>query len=224
MNFLRKALAVGLTPANVISWLSLKTLIAAETFFGSPRLRVKAFLLGVRLGRRVAARGPVCLMRWPGGEITIGDGVSIVSAWRGATAAVCGPTRLRVFGPGAKIEIGDGCQLTGASITARSRLIKLGRKVLLGPNCVIVDSDFHSPWPAESRAENPGYENDAPVVVGDYAWIGMNSIILKGVTVGEGAIVGAGSVVTRDAPPRCVVCGSPARVVRDADGRRPNEH
>ncbi|HZF61822.1 MAG TPA: DapH/DapD/GlmU-related protein, partial [Desulfovibrio sp.] len=47
-----------------------------------------------------------------------------------------------------------------------------------------------------------------------YVWIGMNCLILKGVTIGEGAIIGAGSVVTRDVPPFCLAAGSPARVLR----------
>ena len=54
----------------------------------------------------------------------------------------------------------------------------------------------------------------APIHICDKAWIGMNAIILKGVTVGEGAIVGAGAVVTHDVPPWSVVAGNPARVVK----------
>ena len=54
-----------------------------------------------------------------------------------------------------------------------------------------------------------------PIVIKDKAWIGFNSIILKGVTIGEGAIVGAGSVVTKDVPPYTIVAGNPARIVRE---------
>jgi acetyltransferase-like isoleucine patch superfamily enzyme len=61
-------------------------------------------------------------------------------------------------------------------------------------------------------------ERDSPVDIGDYVWVGMNSIILKGVTVGEGAIIGAGSVVTRDVPPFCLAAGAPARVLRRMNG------
>ena len=57
-------------------------------------------------------------------------------------------------------------------------------------------------------------ERDAPVSIGDYAWIGMNCLILKGVSIGEGAMIGAGSVVTRDVPPFCLAAGAPARVLR----------
>jgi galactoside O-acetyltransferase len=54
-----------------------------------------------------------------------------------------------------------------------------------------------------------------PVIIQDKAWIGFNVIILKGVTIGTGAIVGAGSVVTKDVPAYCIAGGNPARVIRE---------
>lgn len=215
MDIFRKALERGLTPANVAAWTSLEAMRCFGSWWGTLRLRVKARLLGVELGAGVTAHGPVGLLRWPGGRISIGAGVSLISSWRRATAAcLAWPVRLRVFGPGASIDIGEGAQLSGTSITARSTAVRIGRQVLIAPNCVIVDSDFHAPWPPEARTVDPGLERDAPVTIGDYAWLGMQCIILKGVTVGEGALVGAGSVVTADVPPRCLAAGAPARVIR----------
>ena len=217
MNMLRKALERGLTPANIVCWLSQLWLVRWGRLWGTLALRAKARLLGVRLGRGVAAHGPVGLLRWPGGEISIGDNVQMISSWRRATAStLAAPVRLRVFGPGAAIEIGEGTELSGTSITARSTRITIGKQVLFAPNCVVVDSDFHAPWPCEARATSPGMERDAPVTIDDYAWIGMRSIILKGVHIGRGAIIGAGSVVTRDVPAGCTACGVPARVVKGA--------
>lgn len=218
MKIIEKALKYGLTPANIISWLSLETMRVGGGFYGTLILRLKARLLGVSLGKNVRAHGKVALMRWPGGKISIGSNVQIISSWRRCTAAALAfPARLRVFGPGAAIEIGDGSQLNGTSITARSTAIRLGRQVLLAPNCVIVDSDFHAHWPPQARAIEPGYENDAPVTIGDYAWVGMNTIILKGVTIGAGALIGAGSLVNRDIPANALAAGNPARVVRRLD-------
>ena len=54
----------------------------------------------------------------------------------------------------------------------------------------------------------------APIVIQDHVWLGMNVIVLKGVTIGEGAIVAAGSIVTKDVPPHCLVAGVPAKVVK----------
>lgn len=222
MNIFLKAKACGLTPANIISWLAQKILNKAGIVFGTLRLRFKAKLLGVELGSYVTAHGPVGLLRWPGGIIRIGDNVAIISSWRRATASpLAFPTRLRVFGRPAAIYIGNGCQLNGTAITARSTAITLGRQVMLGPNCIIVDSDFHAPWPPEKRQTEPGYERDCAVNIGDFVWIGMNSIILKGVSIGEGAIIGAGSVVTRDIPENCLACGNPARVIRNLETEKP---
>lgn len=215
-KFIEKAKERGLSPSNVISWLGLETMRTFGLAWGTLRLRVKGALLGVKLGKNIACHGPVGLMRWPGGKIVIGDNVSIISSWRRSTAAALShPARLRVFGPGAEIIIGEGAQLSGVSITARSTAIDIGPGALLGPDCIIVDSDFHAPWPAWKRAQNPGYENDAPVTVGAFAWIGMRSIILKGTNIGAGAVIGAGSVVTRDIPPNCIAAGNPCRVIRN---------
>lgn len=215
MSFLKKALARGINPGNVISWTCLEISRVCGLFLGTARLRAKAALLGVEIGKNITAHGPVGLLRWPGGRISIGDNTRFISTWRRATAcALAFPTRLRVFGPGAVIEIGAGAEISGSSITARSTTIRLGKGVLVAPNCVIVDSDFHAPWPAAKRAVNPGLENDAPVEIDDYAWLGMGAIILKGVHIGAGAIIGAGSVVTRDVPPNALAAGAPARIMR----------
>lgn len=214
-GFWKKALERGLTFPNVASYLSLEVMRRWGAVTGTLRLRLKAALLGIELGPNVSAHGPVGLMRWPGSRIAIADGVHFISSWRRATAAALAhPVRLRTFGPKAEILLGEGCELSGSSITCRSTSITLGKQVLLAPNVVIVDSDFHAPWPAETRSSKPGMERDKPVTIGDYAWIGMNSIILKGVSIGRGAIIGAGSVVTRDIPDNALACGVPAKVVR----------
>ncbi|MCR4666133.1 MAG: acyltransferase [Desulfovibrio sp.] len=213
--FLQKIRKHGLTPANVICYLSQRCPFAVGLFWGTLRLRLKAALFGVSLGEKTTAHGTVCLMRWPGGVIHIGNRVHFISSWRRATASsLCAPVKLRVFGQGSSISIGDGCELSGTSITARSTSIRLGKNVLVGPNSVITDSDFHAPWPCTARSENPGTERDREVVISDYVWIGMRCIILKGVHIGTGAVIGAGSVVTRDIPPYSVACGNPCRVVK----------
>ncbi len=215
MSLWRKALERGLTPGNVVSYLSLQHMRFWGVVMGTLRLRCKTLLLGVRLGRGVRAHGAVGLLRWPGSRIDIGDDVSIISSWRRATACtLAAPARLRTFGPDAVISIGPACELSGTSIAVRSTSVTLGRQVLVGPNCVITDADFHAPWPPEARAASPGTERDRPVRIDDYVWIGMNCHILKGVHIGRGAIIGAGSVVTRDIPSFCLAAGNPARVIR----------
>lgn len=217
MNIFQKALARGLTLPNIISWTSLESMRVFGAFFGTLRLYCKAKLFGVEVGKGISAHGPVGLMRWPGGKISIGDKVSMISSWRRASAcALATPVRLRVFGPGAAISIGAESQLSGTSITARSTHIEIGRRVLIAPNCIISDSDFHAHWPAEERIYNAGLEKDRPVKISDYVWIGMNCIILKGSEIGTGAIIGAGSLVNGKIPPMCVAAGVPAKIVAEA--------
>ena len=217
-SFIAKALNKGLTLPNIVSYLSLETMRLWGRFWGTIRLRLKAYILGIPVGRGTCAHGSVGLLRFPGSRITIGSHVSFISSWRRATAAsLTANVRLRTFASTAHISIGDNCELSGTSITARSCPISLGKSVLIGPNCVITDSDFHAPLPVEKRADNPGFERDRPVCLDDHVWIGMNVCILKGVHIGRGAIIGAGSVVTRDIPAFAVACGNPARVVRMLD-------
>lgn len=217
-TFLQKALARGLSPQNILSYVHIRLGNALGGWWGIARLRIKAALLGVRVGRGVTCTGPMILGRWPGSRIDIGEGASLISSARRATAAtVHAPVRLRTHGPDARIILGEGVELSGTSITARSQTIRIDKHAMLAPNCIITDSDFHAQWPPERRHLDPGYEHDAPVHIGAHAWIGLNCIILKGVTIGEGAIVGAGSVVTRDVAPRTLAAGVPARFIRSLE-------
>jgi acetyltransferase-like isoleucine patch superfamily enzyme len=67
---------------------------------------------------------------------------------------------------------------------------------------------------AQHQILSPDYQNSKEIKIGNHVWIGENSFILKGVTIGDGAIVAATSVVTKDVPPRCIVAGNPAQIIR----------
>lgn len=83
--------------------------------------------------------------------------------------------------------------------------IKIGNNVAISENVIIRDSDNHT---------IEGSVKSAPIVIGDNVWIGMGAMILKGVTVGEGSVIAAGAVVTKDVPPNAIVAGVPAREIR----------
>jgi acetyltransferase-like isoleucine patch superfamily enzyme len=111
-------------------------------------------------------------------------------------------------GPGAVIEIGDRCYInSGVSIGAQER-VTIGKNCAIGNYSLIMDSDFHN---TEDHLQ-PGIA--APVVLEDNVWLGARVTVLKGVRIGQGAVVAAGAVVTRDVPPRTVVAGVPAKVIR----------
>ena len=124
---------------------------------------------------------------------------------------------------GGVIDIGENT-FVGASHLVCSRSIEIGDDVLISWGCVITDHNSHSVKFSERKDDVFEWYNgrkdwthivSKSIQIKNKAWIGMNSIILKGVTVGEGAIVGAGSVVTKDVPAWSIVAGNPARVIRE---------
>ncbi len=89
--------------------------------------------------------------------------------------------------------------------------IHIGRRVLIGSNVEIYDSDFHGIKLVDRRRSNPAHAK--PVRIGDDVFVGSNVRILKGVNVGEGAVVANSAVVIRDVDPYTIVGGNPARVI-----------
>jgi acetyltransferase-like isoleucine patch superfamily enzyme len=141
--------------------------------------------------------------------------VSIVSkSSRGNASSLYTISRIRTYTPTAKIYIGSNTGMNGVSITSRTKSIYIGSNCRIAPNTVIVDSDYHSMIPPESRLQNPGFEFDKDVVINENVWIGMRSIILKGVTIGKNSVIAAGSVVVKDIPEDCLAAGVPAIVVK----------
>lgn len=119
---------------------------------------------------------------------------------------------------GASIVILDGGRLTlGRGSYMNSSLIQCAKSISIGDNCAIAgdvliqDTDFH-PIIDEIGKEK---EYSRPVTIGNKVWICAKAIILKGVTVGDGAIIAAGAVVTKDVPPYSLVGGNPARVIKE---------
>jgi len=134
-----------------------------------------------------------------------------------------------------KVTIGDRTYLGAGTKIICAKEIRIGSDVLTAWGITIVDHDSHSIY-WQNRADDVerwrvglaegGSKRAAqvknwdvvpmsPVIIDDKVWIGFNAIILKGVHVGEGSVIAAGSVVTKDIPPYCVVAGNPARIVKE---------
>ena len=214
LSCLQKLRACCATPRDFACMLAIRGQAWWSGVWGTLALRCKAALFGIECGKGVHAAGSVIVARWPKSRIHIGDGAKLVACPRRATAAVVMPVRLKTLGPEAAIVLQQGVELSGTSIAARSKSIHVGAYTMIAPGCVLVDSDFHAPWPPERRHIDPGYARDAGIEIGDHVWIGMNCCILKGVRIGRGTIVAAGSVVVRDLPANCLAAGVPARVLR----------
>jgi len=121
-----------------------------------------------------------------------------------------GRTALLTFGSEARIEIGDRVEIDGAGLMAAS-VIEVGDEAIIGP-CLVVDTDFHAVGPARRREGAPVTRR--PIRIGRTAWIQGKATILKGVSIGEGAVVRWGALVTADVAPGAVVMGNPAVEVR----------
>jgi acetyltransferase-like isoleucine patch superfamily enzyme len=145
-------------------------------------------------------------------HVQIGARLQLRSTWRSNPLGPNRPCIISTRTPQAQLSIGDDFGMTGGSIVC-AQSVSIGSRVTVGCNSVIADTDFH-PLDPDARQADMLAGATAPVVIEDDVFIGMQCLILKGVMLGAGSVIGAGSVVTRDVPPRAIVAGNPARVIR----------
>ena len=144
-------------------------------------------------------------------RMTFGSNLQLRSSLHSNPLGANHPVILCTWRAGAVLEIGDNFGMTGGTICALER-ITIADNVIVGANTTIVDTDFH---PLDAMPQHRrGAGAAAPVVIEDDVFIGMNCTILKGVTIGMGSVVGAGSVVTESIPGGVVYAGNPAREIR----------
>lgn len=168
-----------------------------------PALRARWYLRGAkRLGPRVRLWGsPAIHIR---GTLLVGDRVRLISTTAQLEIGVEAT---------ATLEIGDGTFINyGCSIVATEH-VRIGPRCNIGTHVIIMDNQFHKVAP-DRRMERPP---SAGVSLGENVWLGARVIVLPGVTIGDHSVIGAGSVVTRNIPPRVVAAGLPARVLREID-------
>ena len=152
-----------------------------------------------------------------GSSIKIGRKFTAVSSNAHNSFGIIQRAYVATVSHGARLKIGDNVGISGCTISAGKSIV-IGSNVLIGSGAVITDGDAHPIDPIERR--NGGGSERKPVVIGDDVFIGARAIILKGVTIGVGAVVGAGAVVAKDIPPYSVAVGNPARVVGDSRRKR----
>jgi acetyltransferase-like isoleucine patch superfamily enzyme len=170
----------------------------------------RCWLAGVSLGKNSKFFGRVYLSVHPESEVNIGNACVFRSSFSSNTIGLkqkCFLSTQR----NAKIKIGDYCGFSGAVIASQSE-VTIGDRVLLGANVTIADSDRH-PLDAEDRTKGKGGDA-APIIIENDVWLGMNSVVLKGVRIGEKTIVAANSLVTKDLPPSVVAGGIPAKIIK----------
>jgi galactoside O-acetyltransferase len=163
----------------------------------------------------VVGSPPDPLVSWPRllpGGVSIGSGTKLHLA----TLSAREPN-------GCSLSIGSRTHLGGGTLLAAASGIEIGDDVLIAFEVIIMDHNSHSLKFRERRHDvrdwlqgNKDWSTvaTAPVKISNKAWVGMRAVVLKGVTIGEGAVVAAGSIVTSDVSPWTIVAGNPARVIR----------
>jgi carbonic anhydrase/acetyltransferase-like protein (isoleucine patch superfamily) len=124
------------------------------------------------------------------------------------------------------ITIGDGVSFSGSCVISAVRMVRLEDEVLLARNVYISDH-IHKYTQVGTPILAQGLDKISPVLIRRGAWLGQNVVVCPGVTIGQGSVIGANSVVTQSIPDFCVAVGSPARVVRSikaSDSSTSTEH
>jgi serine acetyltransferase len=135
------------------------------------------------------------------GTIRIGDRTKLIS--HTATLALS-------TAPGATLDIGERVFINFGCTLGATQLIRIGPRCAIGSHAVIIDNDFHTVDPERRYVVPPS----APIILEENVWLGARVVVLRGVTIGAHSVIGAGSVVTRNIPPRSLAVGLPARVVK----------
>lgn len=164
---------------------------------------------GVKYGNNLMVLGKVNFSG--NGMITIGDNFTMTS---GLGVNIVSSNLQGGFhiADGACLHIGNNVGMNSTRIRSNEK-ITIGNNVKIGANVLIIDTDSH-PIDYITRRTTNDNTHSAPISIEDDAWIGAQSIILKGVTIGARSIIGAGSVVTKSIPADCIAAGNPCRVIR----------
>ncbi len=154
--------------------------------------------------------------KWPiininkNAQLILGENVILNSSNKSYHVNMFAPVKILCDKPNAVIKIGDFSRIHGSCIHAFEK-IEIGNNCLIAANCQIIDSNGHA---TEKNMRLSSQGSTSPIKIGNNVWIGTGCIILPGVTIGDGSIVAAGSVVTKSIPENSIYGGNPAQFLR----------
>jgi acetyltransferase-like isoleucine patch superfamily enzyme len=152
------------------------------------------------------------IQRHGGSHISIGHNLQMRNWFTTNPLGINHRCVLATWSMEAFIHIGDNVGMSGTSIVTETG-ITIGSRVRIGANSVIADTDFH-PLAAAERQAHPKAGQSRPIIIEDDVFLGMNVLVLKGSHIGQGSVIGAGSVVSGQIPPGMIAAGNHARVIR----------
>lgn len=172
--------------------------------------RIYARTYGIKIGKNCLFFKSPSFQLFNDSTITIGENCQFRSGALTNLFGINHPCIISTLSSGAIIKIGSGSGFSGTTIGAAEH-IEIGMNVMVGANSVITDFDWHSmdPW-----NRNDGPKISRKVIIGDRVWIGANCLVLKGVTIGENTVVGAGSIVTTSLPANMICAGNPCKPIK----------
>jgi acetyltransferase-like isoleucine patch superfamily enzyme len=171
----------------------------------------EARLKGVSVGRGVTFVGRPLISVAKGSRFQLGNNAKINSSLRANPLGCFQPSVLRTLCPDAELILDANVGISGCVLCA-AKSIHIGEGVNIGSGALLMDTDFHQPIGQWEWGSDPG-RGARPIHVSCGVFIGARAIVLKGVTIGERAMVGAGAVVTKPVPPRHFAVGNPARMI-----------
>lgn len=176
-------------------------------------MRLFCFLIGVKLQKGVLFKCISSINKLKSADISIGKNTIINSNNFGYHVNMFAKCKLIADRPKARIKIGDNCRIHATCIHAYTE-INIGNRVLIAANTQIIDGNGHSLSMENVENRINTTDNGKAILIADDVWIGTNSIILGGVTIGKGSIVSANTVVNKDVPPYSLVGENPMRVLK----------
>lgn len=184
--------------------------------FKSNYFKIFMKLNKVKFGKNLKLYGIPVIFKKGNSNLNIGDNCTIKSSFLSNLVGLSQRTIIVTRTDEATIDIGNNVGISGATIYARKG-ITIGDNTLIGGNTKILDNDFH-PIDVENRnIDNKDAILAKKIDIGRDCFIGCNVLILKGTKIGDGSVVGAGSVVCGEFPQNVVIAGNPARIIRRLD-------
>lgn len=169
-------------------------------------------LYGINHGSNCTIHGRLRIKLFNTAKVSIGKNF-YCSSGRMINALACNKQGCIYATEHAEVLIGDNCGMSSPIIWCH-RKITIGNNVKLGANVTLLDTDAHNLDYLKRRDCNSDYGIDKEISIGNDVLIGLNSIVLKGVKIGDRSIIGAGSVVTSSIPSDCIAAGNPAKIIR----------
>ena len=169
-------------------------------------MRIRMSLRNVSYGKNIYFFGLTIIKKHSNGRISIAENCVFRSLATSNLIGINRPCILSVLTASANLKIGEGCGFSGTVIGCFDK-IEFGKNVRCGANTLITDSDWHL---NDFRSGKP-----KPISIGDNVWLGVNVTVMKGVTIGENSIIGAGSVVTKNIPANVIAAGNPCHIIKD---------